>query len=40
LTRQALVEYTSPAKGTNETTLHLGTAKGTALTEASAIVKY
>lgn len=33
-------EYTSPAKGTNETVLHLTTEKGTALTEATATVKY
>jgi len=34
------VEYTSPAKGTNQTTLHLTTQKGTAFTEATAVVKY
>jgi hypothetical protein len=33
-------EYTSPNKGTSETTLHLATEKGLTLTEATAIVKY
>ncbi len=33
-------EYTSPAKGTNETVLHLATQTGTTFTEATATVKY
>lgn len=33
-------EYTSPAKGTSETVLHLATQTGTAYTEATATVKY
>jgi hypothetical protein len=33
-------EYTSPAKGTSETVLHLSTQTGTAYTEATATVKY
>lgn len=33
-------EYTSPAKGTNETVLHLATQAGTTYTEATATVKY